>query len=79
MYFYKKNNEIVLSIKTFILFLMDRIVKILKLNIFSGIKDKMGLLLILIVFSSFIPIVLGASPNDACFSGVCHNSSGPSD
>ncbi|MFZ3385237.1 MAG: hypothetical protein WA144_15060 [Candidatus Methanoperedens sp.] len=56
---------------------MDRIVKILKLNIFSGIKDKMGLLLILIVFSSFIPIVFGASPNDACFSGVCHNSSGP--
>ncbi|VVB51776.1 Cytochrome c7 c [uncultured archaeon] len=46
-------------------------------GIFSQKKDCIGIVLFLAVFGFFIPIVLAESPNDACFSGVCHNSSGP--
>lgn len=37
----------------------------------------MGLLIIIIAVVFFIPGVLGASLNDACFTGDCHNSTGP--
>ena len=46
-------------------------------GIFSQKKDWIGSILFLVVFGFFIPVVLAASPNDACFSGICHSSSGP--
>ena len=46
-------------------------------GILSQKKDCIGIVLFLAVFGFFIPIVLAESPNDACFNGVCHSSSGP--
>ena len=47
------------------------------LGIFSQQKDSIRLILILAIFGFFIPVVSAASPNDACFSGNCHDSNGP--
>ena len=46
-------------------------------GIFLQKKDWIRSILFLVVFGFFIPVVLAASPNDACFSGICHSSSGP--
>ena len=46
-------------------------------GIFSQKKDWIGIVLFLVVFGFFIPVVLAESPNDACFNGACHSSSGP--
>ncbi|HEX7575388.1 MAG TPA: cytochrome c3 family protein, partial [Candidatus Methanoperedens sp.] len=39
--------------------------------------DRIVLCLILVAAVFFIPGALGASANDACFTGLCHSSSGP--
>src|SRR5450759_146555 len=49
----------------------------LKLKVFSQIMDRILLCLILVAAVFFIPGALGASANDACFTGLCHSSSGP--
>jgi hypothetical protein len=46
-------------------------------RIFSQKKDRVALILILAIFGIFIPVVSAASPNDACFSGDCHDTNGP--
>ena len=45
-------------------------------EIFSRKKYGIGLFIILIASGLFIPGVFGASPNDACFEGGCHDAAG---